>query len=79
MKRKLIMLKPAFLLIIFFLTLTTATYSQDPPPPPPGEHGGGGNVPGGGAPVGNGLAILIALGTAYGVKKIAEKDNKIND
>jgi hypothetical protein len=75
MKRKLIMLKPAFLLIIFFLTLTTATYSQDPPPPPPGEHGGGGNVPGGGAPVGEGLLILMVAGSGYAVAKWRQSKN----
>jgi len=34
------------------------------------EHGSGGNVPGGGAPIGSGLLILVALGTVYGAKKV---------
>jgi len=46
------------------------------PPPPPGEHGQNGNqIPGGGAPVGDGLLVLLAMGTAYGLrKKIAGKE-----
>ena len=49
-----------------FVTLT----AQDVPPPPPPPNGGtGGNVPGGGAPIGEGLLILSLLGAAYGSKK----------
>jgi len=45
--------------------------AQDPPPPPGGGHGQSGNSPsGGGAPIGGGAWILLALGAAYGGKKI---------
>jgi hypothetical protein len=41
------------------------------PPPPPDEHGQSGNLPpGGGAPIGSGMVILLALGAAYGGKKL---------
>ncbi|HZK08847.1 MAG TPA: hypothetical protein VFC92_11685 [Bacteroidales bacterium] len=39
------------------------------PPPPPGGHGGNTNVPGGGAPIGEGLLVLATLAAAYGVRK----------
>lgn len=57
-------------LMMLFLVLNFATpvVAQDPPPPPP-SHGSGGNVPGGGAPIGEGLVILVALGAAYGWKR----------
>ena len=67
MKRQ---LKITFSLLILLLMLNFATplVAQEPPPPPP-EHGQGGNVPGGGAPVGEGLILLVAMGAAYGYKK----------
>ncbi len=44
--------------------------AQTPPEPNGGSDPGGGNNPvGGGAPVGSGIFVLMALGTAYGVKK----------
>lgn len=47
--------------------------AQGPPPPSEvGGHGQQGNqtTGGGGAPIGGGLGILIALGAAYGGKKV---------
>jgi len=46
--------------------------AQGPPPPPSGGHAQPGNSPngGGGAPIGGGLGILLALGAAYGGKKV---------
>jgi len=58
--------------ILFVIIIAVApfiAFSQDPPPPPPG-HGSGGNVPGGGAPIAGGIGILLALGAAYGWKKV---------
>jgi hypothetical protein len=55
-------------LLLFILTFATPVMAGSPPPPPP-AHGNGGNVPGGGAPIGEGLIILVALGAAYGYKK----------
>jgi hypothetical protein len=46
-------------------------FAQDSPPPPPaGGQSGDGNVPGGGAPIGSGLTIMLILGAAYGSKKL---------
>ena len=59
-------------LLIFGATLITSNAKADAPPPPPPEHGESGNVPGGGAPIGNGLAILLSLGAGYGIKKFID-------
>lgn len=55
--------------LFLILNFATPLAAQDPPPPPPPSHGEGGNVPGGGAPIGEGLVILVALGAAYGWKR----------
>lgn len=59
-------------LLLFMLNFTPPVMAVVPPPPPP-NHGTGGNVPGGGAPIGEGLIILVALGAAYGYKKWNDK------
>lgn len=64
-----------FILTLFVLVLIvppTSAFAQDPPPPPPGSgHGAGGSqVPGGGAPIGSGMVLLIALAAGYGGKKV---------
>ena len=63
------------LIKILFLTLFTLNaillFAQGAPPPPPDGHGSTTNEdPGGGAPIGSGVAILLTLGTAYGGKKV---------
>ncbi len=55
-------------LLFMLLSFASPVLAQEPPPPPPG-HGTNGNVPGGGAPIGEGLIILVAMGAAYGYKK----------
>ncbi len=61
------------LLVVLFVigttTFETLTAQDVPPPPPPANGGQGGNVPGGGAPIGEGLLILSMLGAGYGTKK----------
>ncbi len=69
-----------FSLILILLTATSVfngAMASEPPPPPPG-HGETGNVtpPGGGAPVGSGIALLISLGAAYGYKKYRSAQNE---
>ncbi len=67
---KKILITAFFLLSISF---TTSELSAQVPPPPPDGHGEGGNQgagEGGGAPIGGGLGILLALGAAYGGKKL---------
>lgn len=55
------------------LALSLGTIAQ---PPPPGEHGGDGNQQP--APIGGGLLILLALGAAYGAKKVYELRKRVN-
>lgn len=60
------------------LILSLSIAAQDPPPPPNGNGGNpnSGNTPvGGGAPVGSGLFVLLAMGAAYGGKKVFQMKN----
>lgn len=64
--------------IIFLFTLNTGKLSaQGPgdPPPPPDSHGYGSHQnPGGGAPVGGGLIVLLASSAMYAAHKGLIKD-----
>jgi len=67
------------LLVIIASAATTNLLAQAPPPPPP-DHGESGNQPGGNAPIGGGLFILLGLGAAYGGKKLYDmKKEKIEE
>jgi hypothetical protein len=55
------------LLLLVFIVFSAAAMAQAPPPPPPGQHGLEGNQE---APIGSGIGILLALGAAYGAKKV---------
>jgi hypothetical protein len=70
MKKQMIQKLTVFL-IMAMLSVSPVLIAQDPPPPP-GNHGETGNQspPGGGVPIGSGIALLLALGTAYGARKI---------
>ncbi len=60
----------------------SSTNAQTPPPPNGGQTPGeGGNTPvGGGAPIAGGLSILLALGAAYGGKKVYDfRKRKLTD
>ncbi len=73
-KRLAITLIAINLLTIF--PITTSAQNGNPPPPP-NSHGEDTNLPpGGGAPIGSGLAIMLALGAAYGGKKTYDLKNK---
>jgi hypothetical protein len=51
--------------------------AQTDPPPPPSGHGESGNqAPGGGAPIGSGLFVMIGLGAVYGAKKLFGKNEE---
>jgi len=54
------------------MSIHTASTAQPggPPPPPGGGHGGIGNEPPPGAPVGEGVFLLIGLAGLYGSKKV---------
>lgn len=51
-------------LLLMMLFMATVSIAQ---PPLPGQHGSDNDQP---APIGGGLLILIALGAAYGAKKV---------
>ena len=62
---KKIFIKPVALLILLAgLLISIPTFADDPPPPP--THGEVGDIPGGAAPIGEGIFILAVLGAAYG-------------
>lgn len=62
----------AFITLILLFSIHAESFATGPPPPPPGGgHGEGGNqAPGSGAPVGEGMFILIGLAGLYGGKKV---------
>ncbi len=69
---------------ILFLALFTLNaillFAQGAPPPPPSGHGGETNQPANGsAPIGSGLGILLALGAAYGGKKVWDYRKKLEE
>lgn len=67
-------------LLTSLLVASMQVFSQDPPPPPNGGHGQGGNqTPGGSAPIGNGIALLLVMATAYSGKKIWDNRNKMDE
>ena len=63
-------MKTLKLILIFLSIIALPFLSQSAPPAPPvGGGGGGGGVPVG-APIDGGMGILLALGFAYGGKKL---------
>jgi len=63
--------KVLLLNIVMVLALLISNPVQADPPGMPGGHGGSNDQPpGGGAPIGGGIGILLLLGAAYGSKKI---------
>ncbi len=59
------------ILTIAIAIMALTINAQTPPEPNGGSNPGGGNNPvGGGAPIGSGIAVLMALGAAYGAKKL---------
>jgi hypothetical protein len=65
------------LILCMAIFLTDSLYAQTQAPPPPLTHGVGGDVPGGGAPVGEGVILLIAMGAAYGARKVYSMRRKL--
>ena len=50
------------------------------PPPPPADHGQGSNqAPGGTAPIGSGIIMLLGLGAAYGGKRVFNAWKKLDE
>ncbi len=60
------------ILSAIFIFAISALSAQTPPPPNGGQtpEESGSTPVGGGAPIGSGIAILLALGAGYGGKKI---------
>jgi len=76
MKSRLLQIVVSF---IFFIVSTVA-FAQDPPPPPPpsGGHGSNSNQnPGGSAPIGSGVALLLSMAAMYGGKKVYDARKKL--
>jgi len=65
MKKKLITI-----ILAGFLILPLLTIAQIKDPGDPDGNPEGGTPVGGGAPIGNGIEILLALGAAYGGRKV---------
>jgi hypothetical protein len=65
------------LILSIAIFLTDSLYAQTQAPPPPQTHGVGGDVPGGGAPVGEGIVFLVAMGAAYGARKVYSMRRKL--
>jgi len=81
--RKYIKIFTAFVSLALLIGVHTVSVAQPPPPPPGGGHGGGGNQPpGSGAPLGEGVFLLVGLAGLYGgkkaydMKKDSDSDNK---
>lgn len=60
------------LALTLFFSIQSVSFSQPPPPSQAGESHGlaGDQPPGGGAPIGEGMYILIGLAGLYGGKKV---------
>lgn len=74
--------KIALLTGVLAFNLSLMSYAQGGPPPPPGGGGGGSDDnqnPGGSAPVGSGLLLLLSLGAAYSANKLIHLKNSDED
>ncbi len=70
MKKYFNIFKPLMVFALVF-ALHAVTLSQPPPPPPSIGHGAtGNNPPGAGAPIGEGMFLLIGLAGLYGGRKV---------
>ena len=66
------MIKITIISFVFSLVFLLPLGLSADPPGMPGSHGTNGDQapPGGGAPIGGGIAMLIAMSAAYGSKKL---------
>lgn len=58
------------LTLFLFLSISFNAMAQQAPPPPPAHGAIGNNNTGGGAPIGSGLFVLLALSGVYGTIKL---------
>ncbi|MEI6749598.1 MAG: hypothetical protein ACOYMF_15080 [Bacteroidales bacterium] len=77
MKRTFIVYYSVLLFLVFF-AIEQPVFADGPPPPPPGgERGAGGNqVPGGGAPIGDGILLLGQMAVGYGIMRLVYQRRK---
>ncbi|HAG16881.1 MAG TPA: hypothetical protein DCG69_10265 [Bacteroidales bacterium] len=59
------------LTVLFFISVSIA-FPQEAPPPPD-DHGAVEDAAGGGAPIGEGIVLLLSLGLVYGLAKLHNK------
>ena len=63
-------MKTLIVSLVLAMALFISIPVQADPPGMPGNHGANGDAPpGGGAPIGSGVVIMIAIASAYGGKK----------
>jgi hypothetical protein len=70
------------LIIVLFFVFSISVFAQTPPPPngTGGDPTQSGNTPvGGGAAIGGGLAVLLALGAGYGVIRYRKHKKSISE
>ena len=68
--------------LLFLLMGFSITILAQGPPPPPGDHGQNTNQPagpGGSAPIGSAITLMLGLFGAYGFKKAWDKREKLNE
>ncbi len=70
-------MKSKILRSILVVTLVLLGKGLIAQPPPPDDHGEDGDQQP--APIGSGIAILLALGAGYGAKKVYDARKKINE
>lgn len=58
------------LIAAFLVTAPLLMMAQQPPHPNGGVNGPGAGPVGGGAPIGSGVVLLVAMGAAYGASKL---------
>ncbi len=67
------MKKPFKILLLFLLLLTFTAGGLTAQPPLPQQHGSEEDQ---NAPIGSGIAILLALGAGYGLLKLRQRNQK---
>lgn len=75
-------MKKIIIAALFFVSLsfTSSDLFAQGPPDPPGNHGETTNQsPGGGAPIGGGIGILLTLGGVYGGRKLYQAWKSLDD